>query len=66
MSSSQRERQHEPVTRTKDGSAYTTDDGQDVPSHTLHIFDCSCGHKGGVWYASKDRARRSWERHLHA
>lgn len=59
------ERQYEPIARTKSGSAYVTDDGQDVPSHTLYIYDCPCGHKGGVWYASEARALRSWERHTH-
>jgi len=56
---------HQPILRTKIGSAYTTDDGSDVPSHRLFLYDCSCGqreHIGNGWYVSKDRALRSWER----
>lgn len=57
---------HEARLRLKTAKAYTTDDGRHIPEHTLHLFDCSCGHRGSVWYASEERAHQSWERHTHA
>lgn len=55
----------EPILRTKVGAGYNTDDGDEVPSHTLYLVDCACGergHQGAVWYASRERAQRSYER----
>ncbi len=57
---------HEPTLHVKVGHAYITDEGQQVPSHNLHRFECSCGWKGSCWYAGQDRARAHVDRHLAA
>ena len=55
---------HEPIRHTRIGSAYITDDGEEVPRHVLIAFDCSCGYRARVFMASEGRAMDIFERHL--
>jgi hypothetical protein len=55
---------HEVSWRAKNGSAYTTDEGVEVEEHTLFSWVCSCGERGGVWYATEPRVAASFERHV--
>jgi hypothetical protein len=56
---------HTPVVLRKQGSAYRTDEGEEVPEHTLHRYECSCGWRGACWYAGLERAAASFGRHLY-
>lgn len=48
---------HQPQHRTTTGS------GSEV-GVTLHMFDCSCGHRGAVFMRSRDVAMRAYLRHI--
>ena len=56
-------REHTPILRERTGSAYVTDEGQEVPAHALYRYECSCGWKGLCWYAGQERARAHFDRH---
>jgi hypothetical protein len=55
---------HAPTLLRKVNSAYVTDEGQDVPEHALHRYECSCGWRGSCWYAGHDRALGHFTAHL--
>jgi hypothetical protein len=45
----------------KEAPGYVTDDGQQIPIHTLYRFVDENG-KGGCWYSKIEQAGRSWDR----
>ena len=55
---------HAPILLSKLGSAYTTDEGQQVSEHALWRYECRCGWKGLAWYAGQERAATHYVKHL--
>lgn len=55
---------HAPTLLRKVGSAYVTDEGQEIPEHALHRYECSCGWRGACWYAGHERALGHFTAHL--